>query len=142
MASKPRILFVCAGTSSRSQMAEGFARYFGGSRVLVESAGTVAGAISPYCQWAMNEAGIDIAVQAPDLLKDKDLSRYDHIVAMTAGSNEESLGLPESASIHHWEVPDPADVRSGPEEEIKAFRAVRNQIERHVKNLLATLLNG
>jgi arsenate reductase len=123
-------------------MAEGFARYFGGSRVLAESAGTVAGAMDPYCQWAMNEAGIDIAVQAPDLLKDKDLSFYDHIVAMSTGTNEESLGLPESASIHRWEIPDPADVRSGPEDEIKVFRAVRNQIEKHVKDLLATLLNG
>ena len=123
-------------------MAEGFTRYFGGSRVLAESAGTVAGAVNPYCQWAMNEAGIDIAVQAPDLLKDKDLSLYDHIVAMSTGANEESLDLPKSASLHQWEIPDPADARSRPGDEIKAFRAVRNQIERHVKNLLTTILNG
>jgi protein-tyrosine-phosphatase len=88
----------------------------------------------------MNEAGIDITLQSPDLLKAKDLSLYDCIVALSTGAGEESLALPESAAVERWEIPDPKDVRSGPEEQIKAFRAVRNQIEKQVKKLLARLL--
>ncbi len=39
---KKRILFVCVGNTCRSQMAEGFARRYGGEGVEVRSAGTSA----------------------------------------------------------------------------------------------------
>ena len=136
MAKKPQVLFVCAGSPLRSLMAEGFARYYGGAQVTVESAGTAVAAIDPYCLWAMNEAGIDISLQSPELLDAKDLNLYDRIVAV--GGDLPSL--PSLATIEHWNISDPVLVRSGPQDLIKAFRGVRNQIERQVKKLLTSLL--
>jgi protein-tyrosine-phosphatase len=120
----------------RSLMAEGFASYYGGARLIVESAGTVSVSVDPYCQWAMNEVGIDISLQSPEMLQDKDLSLYDRIIAMGGGLPS----LSSKPTVERWEIPDPASVRSGPQEMIKSFRAVRNQIETRVKRLLVELL--
>ena len=136
MAKKPQVLFVCTGSPIRSLMAEGFARYYGGARIAVESAGTAVAALDPYCQWAMNEAGIDVSLQSPELLEGKDLNSYDRIVAL--GGDLPSLST--TAAVDHWDIPDPVNIRSGPQEIIKAFRAVRNQIEVQVKKLLTNLL--
>ena len=136
MAKKPQVLFVCAGSPIRSLMAEGFARYYGGAQVSVESAGTAVAAIDPYCQWAMNEAGIDIALQSPELLENKDLSSYDRIIAV--GGDLPTLA--SLATLERWDIPDPVTIRSGPQDLIKAFRGVRHQIERQVKKLLTSLL--
>lgn len=122
----------------RSLMAEGFVRYYAGARITVESAGTAMTAPDPYCQWAMNEAGIDISLQSPELLKRKDLSSYDRVVAV--GGDLPSLSA--TAGVEHWDIPDPLLVRSRPPELIRAFRAVRNQIETQVRKLLTDLLQG
>jgi arsenate reductase len=42
-----RILFVCTGNSARSQMAEGFARYFGQGRIEAYSAGMEPSRLKP-----------------------------------------------------------------------------------------------
>jgi arsenate reductase len=117
-------------------MAEGFARYYGGARIEVESAGTEVGSVDPYCQWAMNEAGIDISLQSPEIMENKDLGSYDRIVAVGG----EVPSLSSSLAVESWDIPDPATGRTGPQDVIKAFRALRNQIETKVKNLLAELL--
>jgi len=117
-------------------MAEGFARYYGGARIAVESAGTAAAPVDPYCQWAMNEAGIDIALQSPELLEEKEQDVYDRIIVLGG----ELPSLSSRDSVEHWDIPDPARVRSNPQELITSFRAVRNQIEVQVKNLLANLI--
>jgi protein-tyrosine-phosphatase len=84
----------------------------------------------------MNEAGIDIALQSPELLDQKDQVAYDRIIVVGG----ELPSLSSKDSIEHWDIPDPNSVRSGPQELIKAFRAVRNQIEGQVKKLLMNLL--
>jgi arsenate reductase len=117
-------------------MAEGFATYYGGAQIIVESAGTATASIDPFCQWAMNEAGIDIALQSPETLEDKDLGSYDRIIALGG----EVPSLSSTSQVEHWEIPDPAAVRSGAQGRIQSYRAVRNQIETKVKKLLAELL--
>ena len=140
MAKKPRILFVSTGSPERSQIAEGFAHYFGGSLIVVESAGTVASELDPYCQWAMNEAGIDISLQSPELLEKKDLNSYDRIIAVGSDRQGEYPSFPDTPEVEHWEVPDPLIPGLGPQDLIQSVRAVRNQIEIQVKRLLGDLL--
>jgi arsenate reductase len=140
MAKKPRILFVCTGSPERSQIAEGFARFFGGSLIAAESAGTVASEVDPYCQWAMNETGIDISLQSPELLAKKDLNSYDRIIAVGSDRGGEYPSFAGTPSVERWDVPDPVVPGSGPNDLISSFRAVRNQIEIQVKRLLGELL--
>ena len=58
-----RILFVCRHNSCRSQMAEGFARYFGGDRLAVASAGLEPRGVDPGVIAVTAETGIDISLR-------------------------------------------------------------------------------
>jgi arsenate reductase len=141
MAKKPRILFISENGYCRAQMAEGFARYLAGSLVEVESTGTNGSTTTdPYCQWAMNEAGIDLAVLAMEPLSRKDLSSYSHIVFLGEGEHDKLARIPSTAHTSRWELPDPAKVRAQPLDAIKAYRAIRNEVERRVRKLLTEAL--
>lgn len=60
-----RLLFVCVENSSRSQMAEGFARLHGGERVRAYSAGSEpSGVVDARAIEAMRERGYDLSAHA------------------------------------------------------------------------------
>jgi arsenate reductase len=137
MPGRKKIVFVCTGNSCRSQMAEGFARYLGGDRWEVHSAGTSPQGVNPRAVRAMVEAGVDISGQrskaiAPGLLESAD------IVVTLCGDAEEKCPLtPPSVRRLHWPLEDPARA-TGTEEEIMArFRAVRDEIRQRVAALIA-----
>ena len=135
MAKKPAILFVCTGNSARSQIAEGFTRYYGGDRVEVASAGTNPLGLNPYAIEVMNEAGIDISHQTSDALSDKDLDEFDYLVTVCGDARDSCPVLPPHLRNEHWAIADPAQVRGNPSEVVQAFRIIRNQIEERVKDL-------
>jgi arsenate reductase (thioredoxin) len=136
MAKRPRILFVSGNGPCRAQMAEGFARYLAGDLVQVETAGSGDSALDTYGAWAMNEAGIDIALLDVPPLDSKDLTSYTHIVTL----GDEAAPSVEGVRIDRWRVPDPSIVRAKPLDRIQAYRVVRNDIERRVKRLLSEAL--
>jgi arsenate reductase len=140
MAGKVRVLFVSQGNPTRLHMAVGFARHYGGSLAVVDSAGSGPDSIDQYCQWAMNETAIDIADQNIGNLTNTDLSSYTHIVTIGEGAREALVSAAPRAKLEHWGIPDPASVRARPDELIRAYRSVRNKIETRVKELLQSAL--
>lgn len=136
-----RILYVCTGNSARSQMAEGLTRYYGGDMVEVDSAGTVPKGVHPHTLWAMNEAGIDIAGQTSDPLSGKNLKSYDYIITLCGSARDSCPAPPAGAKTEHWDLPDPASARGQPLEVQKAFRVVRYQVEKRVKDFLRRILS-
>lgn len=141
MAKKPRFLFVCENSPSNCQMAEGFVRFYGGASVSVESAGPEVDAVNPYCQWAMNETGVDVSFISTSPLETKNLSSYSHIVTLCGEAREKLGSLSGAVKVDHWEIPNPAQIRGKPADIIGAFRAIRNQIETRVKGLLSQALS-
>ena len=137
MANKPRILFVCTGNSARSQMAEGFARFYGGNSIELESAGTDPAGLNPNAVWAMREVGLDISRQTSDALSSKNLDEFDYVVTLCGDAKKASCPvLPAHIKTEHWPLPDPAGIPGSLDEVIKAFRVIRYQIEHRVKDLL------
>ena len=136
MASKVAVLFICTGNSVRSQMAEGFARYYAGDSIEVESAGTHPIGINPNTVWAMNEVGIDISYQNSDLLTDKDLEKFSHVITLCGDARDSCPILPSHVSNEHWPLGDPAEITGEPSDLIEVFRIVRYQIEVRVRNFL------
>lgn len=137
---KKRILFVCTANSARSQIAEGFARHYGGDLIQVDSAGTHPTGLNPYARQVMNEVGIDISHQSSDALVSKDLTEFDHLVTVCGDAREACPVLPPNLCSEHWPLPDPARARGNPREIANAFRLIRNQIEARVKEFLARIL--
>jgi arsenate reductase len=142
MAKKARILFVCTDGLARCQMAEGFARYYAGANVVVDSTSSGDQSVNPYCQWAMNEAGIDVTHLTASPLKNKDLSSFSHVVTLSGEAEENLASVPSGVQLEHWRLPDPTKVRGSPQDLIKTFRAVRNATEKKVKDLLTRVLRG
>lgn len=143
MAKRPRILFVCTGNSARSQMAEGFARYYGGNKMIAESAGLEPkDEINPYAVWVMNEAAVDIKRQIPRDLSEKDLSEYDVVVTLCGDARDKCPPMPSGVRHQHWPLTDPAKFRGRSAEIRAAFRLSRNEVEKRVRGLLDELLKG
>jgi protein-tyrosine-phosphatase len=128
---KTRILFVCVENSNRSQMAEAFARIHGGDRVEACSAGSrPSGRVNPRAIEFMREVDYDLTSHSSKSLDLFDGQKID--VAVTMGCSDD-CPLVRAARREDWNIPDPKDL---PPDQ---YRAVRDLIERKVKELLAQL---
>ncbi|OGC05153.1 hypothetical protein A2276_04335 [candidate division WOR-1 bacterium RIFOXYA12_FULL_43_27] len=126
---KVRILFVCVENSCRSQIAEGFAKKYGGDKVEVYSAGSKpSGLVNPDAVEVMKEAGIDISGQASKGFEQLPYNKFDLIVTM--GCQDVCPFFPAKEKID-WQIEDPKG------KGIEVFRKVRDEIGEKVKGLLA-----
>jgi protein-tyrosine-phosphatase len=126
---KKRVLFVCIGNAFRSQMAEAFARAYGGDAVEADSAGLAPVVEVPeITKRVMREKGIELEGHFPKALLHMDVKSYDLVVNMTGVPLK--LPVPE---VVQWQVPDPV---GGGE---KAARETRDLIEQLVAGLLIRL---
>ena len=107
-------------------------RSLGEEAVQVYSAGTApADHINPLAVDAMAEVGIDITNQQPKKWTDDMVQEVDVIISMGCG---DACPVYPGKRYIDWEIDDPAG------QEIETVRIVRDQIERHVRELLAELL--
>jgi len=87
---KPHVLFLCAGNSARSQMAEGLLRAMAGDQFEIFSAGTEPkGRILPEVQEAMREIGIDVSGQRPkSVMEYLGKAVFAHVITVCADAEE------------------------------------------------------
>ncbi len=126
-----RILFVCVENSCRSQIAEAFARLHGGAGVEAYSAGSrPSGRVNPRAVETMRERGYDLLTHQSKTLTEIPEGEYD--AAVTMGCGDECPHV-RARVREDWGLPDPKEM---PPEQ---FRAVRDEIERRVLDLLGRL---
>ncbi len=127
---KKRILFVCVGNAFRSQMAEAFAKAYGGDAVEAESAGLAPVLAVPEITKAMmREKGIDMGGHFPKALVHMDLKSYDMIVNMSGMP----IHAPQGVNVEVWHIDDPVGAGD------RKMREVRDEIEQRVTGLLIRL---
>lgn len=132
-----RVLFVCTGNSARSQMAEGFAKAMG---IEAFSAGThPKDAVHPLAVTVMAEKGIDISHHKPKPLDLEFAKTVDLVVTVCGEADAECAHLPLPVPKIHWDLPDPAKAEGSEEEKLRAFREVRDEIEKLVGQLAEQL---
>jgi arsenate reductase len=122
-----RVLFVCIGNCCRSQMAEGFAREYGGDTVAAESAGLApAGMVVEETIRAMAQRRVDVSNQYSKAFRLDEANECDIVVNMSG------LRMPEGvlAPVLEWDVRDPI----GQTDEV--YAKVRDQIESLVTDLI------
>lgn len=125
------ILFLCVANSARSQMAEGLARHFGGSKIKVQSAGSKPTQVNPYAIHALKEIGIDISKHHSKSVKDIDLSKIDLVITLCA--EEVCPILPIKTKKLHWPIEDPAGKEGHDEVQLQRFREARDKIRERLK---------
>lgn len=126
-----RVLFVCVENSCRSQMAEAFARMHAGEDVEVESAGSrPSGRVHPTAVEVMREVGYDLSRHRSKGVEALEGTRFDAVASM--GCGDACPAVPARRRLE-WDLPDPDGLP------VDEFRAVRDEIQRRVRELLDRL---
>ena len=136
--SKAKVLFLCAGNSARSQMAEAFLKKYGGDQFEAYSAGTEPKGINPYTERVMEEVGISLRNQHSKHVKEyMGKVHFGYLITMC---NEAEKSCPTTfpgiGQRLHWLFEDPSAFVGSDAEKLDKFREVRDQIERHIKTWL------
>ena len=130
---KKQVLFVCVGNACRSQMAEGFARVYGGDVIVAASAGlSPAMSLPPLTRSVMLEKNIPIDGQFPKDIMIWNGVKFDIVVNMSG------YPLPSKIAPRYrvWNVADPIGMNDG------IYRQVRDQIEALVMKLILEIRTG
>ncbi|MFM8273932.1 MAG: arsenate reductase ArsC [Gemmata sp.] len=128
---KIRVLFVCVENSNRSQMAQAFARLYGGDRVEALSAGSrPSGRVNPRAVAAMAQLGYDLTSHTSKGLDEYNGQEIDAAVTMGCG---DACPLVRAARRYDWQIPDPREM---PPDE---FNKVRDLVGAKVRELLDEL---
>lgn len=131
---KTRILFLCVANSARSQMAEGLAKYYFGSNLTVQSAGSKPSKVNPLAIQVMNEIGIDISKHRSKSVAEIDPNSVDVVITLCA--EEVCPVFLGKAERLHWSLIDPASSEKSQDDQLQLFRSVRDQILERLKNWL------
>jgi protein-tyrosine-phosphatase len=105
---RARVLFLCTGNSSRSQMAEAMAVQLGGGNVEAFSAGSNPKPLHTEAVRVMRDRGIDIAGRRSKHLSEFAAERFDRVVTLCDRVREVCPEFPGSPEPIHWSIPDPA----------------------------------
>lgn len=128
-----RILVLCTGNSCRSQMAEGWLRYYLGNNVEIYSAGIEAHGVNPYAIRVMAELGVDISGHTSNRLEEYRGMDYDVFLTICDNARARASWSPPAAAHLHYPFPDPADATGTDEEIAEVYRRVRDMIRAYVE---------
>ena len=134
MPKKKRVLFLCVGNSSRSQMAEGLLRHAAPDLFEAASAGSEPAGLSSHAVTVMAELDIDIAhhrSKSVDEFADEEL---DYAITVCDESLESRCPVftGKTGQVMHVPFDDPALATGDEEEVLYTFRRVRDEINEWV----------
>lgn len=133
---KKKILVLCTGNSCRSQIAEGYLRYFANDKADVYSAGVKTHGVNPKAIATMKEDNIDISNHTSNNIDEYYNIDFDFVITVCDNAKEHCPVFPTKAKKFHQNFPDPAKA-IGTDEEIKEqFRQVRQQIKDYCKQFV------
>ncbi|MCK5125899.1 MAG: arsenate reductase ArsC [candidate division Zixibacteria bacterium] len=133
------ILFICAGNSVRSQMAEGWARELCDEQHEVTSAGLQAGGVHPLAVESMRLVGIDISQHNSRRISDKLFNWADFIITVADRVEPYSVYFPETIKHIHWPIPNP-DAMYAPNLQIEeAYAIIREDLRERVEQFLQSI---
>ena len=133
-----RVLFLCTGNSSRSQMAEALLQQVGGVGVEVVSAGSRPKSLHPTAVQVMRERGLDIEGRRSKHLEEFVGQRFDHVISLCDRVREVCPLFPGRPAVAHWSIPDPASEDDG----YPAFVRTANELTTRIQFLLYTIDNA
>ena len=133
-----RILVICTGNSARSQMAEGLLDSISAGRVAAASAGSEpASTVHPLAIQAMQEIGIDISSHHPKPISKFVDMRFDYVIAVCGQAAESCPIFPVPAERLNWFWDDPAAVAGSLDEQLTAFRTIRDELQDRITTWMA-----
>lgn len=122
------ILVLCTGNSCRSQIAEGYLKYFLGDKAKIYSAGIETHGVNPRAVITMKEDQIDISNHTSNHVDEYQNIDFDFVITVCDNAKERCPFFPSKAQKIHQNFNDPAKAAGTEEEILQEFRTVRQTI--------------
>ena len=103
-----RVLFLCTGNSTRSQIAEALLERMSDETVEAASAGSHPKPLHPNAVRVLKKRGIDISANRTKHLDEFLTQRFDTVITLCDRVREVCPEFPSHPQLVHWSVPDPA----------------------------------
>jgi arsenate reductase len=132
-----KILVLCTGNSCRSQMAEGYLRYYAKNKAAVYSAGIETHGVNPKAIAIMKEDGLDISQHTSNNVDEYKNIDFDFVITVCDNAKENCPYFPTKAKKFHHNFPDPAKAIGNDNEILQEFRKVRNIIKDYCQKFAA-----
>jgi len=134
------ILVLCTGNSCRSQMAEGYLRFFLKREANIYSAGIETHGVNPMAIKVMKEDKIDINQHTSNHVNEYMNVEFDHIITVCDYAKENCPYFPSKAKKWHQNFEDPAKATGTVEEVLTIFRQVRNEIKQYFEAFVNNII--
>jgi len=134
------VLFACTENAIRSPMAAALARHLLGRFIYVRSAGVRAGELDPLAVEVMEELGIEIVTHKPRTFEDLEDGSFDLVVTLSPEAQHRAVELTRTSAveIEYWPITDPTAIEGSREQKLVAYRAVRDELLRRIKDRFDT----
>jgi arsenate reductase (thioredoxin) len=124
-----KILVLCTGNSCRSQMAEGWLRYYAGDEAEIYSAGIEAHGLNKYAVKVMADELIDISGYKSKTVDELPETEFDYVITVCDNAREKCPYFPAKTILLHKSFPDPSLFTGTEKEILEKFGEVRDEIE-------------
>jgi len=135
-----RVLVLCTGNSSRSQMAEGYLKFYADGKLEVYSAGVKDLGVNPLAVEAMGQDNIDISEHFSKPLEYFHGESFDYLISVCELQEDDILEEISFRKFFHYEVKDPAVFEGSKEEALKVFDEAREKLKRKMLKFLGKIL--
>jgi len=132
------ILVLCTGNSCRSQIAEGYLRYFAGDKANIYSAGIETHGVNPKAIQVMAEDGINISSHTSNHVDEYLDIPFDYVISVCDNAKEACPYFPGNVERFHYNFPDPAKATGSAEDIMIEFKRVREMIKQYAANFVNT----
>lgn len=132
-----KILVLCTGNSCRSQIAEGYLKYFASNKAQIYSAGIETHGVNPKAIESMKRDGIDISTHTSNNIDEYMHIDFDYVITVCDNAKESCPYFRTNAIKFHYNFPDPAKATGTSEEVMEQFREVREMIRKYTQNFVA-----
>jgi protein-tyrosine-phosphatase len=133
---RARVLFLCTGNSTRSQIAEALTEQLSDGAVSAVSAGSHPKPLHPDAVRVMRARGIDLAGKRSKHLGEFATQRFDYVISLCDRVREVCPEFPEWHGLIHWSIPDPAREPGSDDETPPAFERTADELAARVPFLL------
>ncbi|WP_455372362.1 arsenate reductase ArsC [Limibacillus halophilus] len=129
------VLFACTKNSIRSPIAEGLLKHLMGHRIYVDSAGAREGEIDPFAVAVMDEIGIDISRHKSKTFDQLEDDSFDLIISLSPEAQHKAVDQTRTMAceVEFWNTLDPSIVEGNREQRMEAYRQVRDQLMKRIK---------
>ncbi len=138
-ARRKRILFLCTGNSSRSQLAEALLKQLSGGTIDAFSAGSNPKPLHRNAVRVMKRRGVDISANRTKHLDEFVAQRFDVVITLCDRVREVCPEFPSHPRLAHWSVPDPALEGPNARASYPAFERTASELETRIRFLLQLL---